>query len=209
MTTRVLGILLFLPVPLVLWLYTRQPLGVTLSLAAGTALVVTHRLYARPFALQRARARCLWCGGAAGDGPTLALDEPLGASTWRACGDAHHERLRRVFDWAAAHALFLKTFILGGLALFLPAALLAEHSRLGPLVIDDVVAFFRLAVAVAVLPLGWLSLLRPSTSSEPLRVPFPVHIQALIGTLWVLWLFRLVGIGWLVLGLRHVVERWP
>jgi hypothetical protein len=208
MTTRVSGLLLFLPVPLVLWLYTRQPLGVPLSLAVGTALVVTHRLYARPFALRRASVRCLWCGGIAGDGLVLELSEPLGASTWRACSPAHHERLRRVFDWASSHAPFLKILILGGVALFLPAALLASRGRLGPLVVDDVVAFFRLAIAVAVLPLGWLSLLRAPTSSEPLRVPFPVHIQALIGTLWVLWLFRLVGIWWLILGMRHVLERY-
>ncbi len=45
---RLLGLLLFLPVPLVLWLLTRQPLGTLASLAIGFALMATHRLYARP-----------------------------------------------------------------------------------------------------------------------------------------------------------------
>lgn len=39
------------------------------------------------------------------------------------------------------------------------------------------------------------------------RVPFPVHIQALIGTWAVLWLFRLVGLVWLVQGLLHFATR--
>ena len=207
MATRALGLLFFLPVPLVLWLYTRQPLGVTVSLAVGTALVVTHRFYARSFALRHARDRCLWCGGKALDGPSFELIEPLGRGTWRACANAHHEALRRFFDWARAHGRFLKVFILGGLALFLPLTLLAAGGRLGPLVPEDGVAFFRLAVAVAVLPLGWLALARAPTSAEPLHVPFPVHIQALVGTLAVMWLFRLIGILWLVLGVMHVLAR--
>lgn len=207
MATRALGLLLFLPVPLVLWLFTRQPLGATLSVVIGTALVATHRLYARPFALRHAHERCLWCGAAAGGGPSLELDEPFGRSGWRACREAHRERLRRVFDWAHAHARWLKVFIFGGLAVFVPGTLLAASCRLGQLAPADVVAFFRLAVALGVLPLGWLALLRAPTSDEPQRVPFPVHIQALVGTLGVLWLFRLVGLWWLFLAVRHAWGR--
>jgi len=54
MPDRLLGILLFLPVPVVLVLFTRAPLGVGISLALGVGLMLTHRLYARPFALARA-----------------------------------------------------------------------------------------------------------------------------------------------------------
>jgi hypothetical protein len=207
MTLRALGLVLFLPVPLVLWLFTQQPLGVALSLALGVVLVVTHRLYARPFALRHAPARCLWCGGAAGEGVMLELEEPLGRSAWRACGASHHERLRRVFHWAQAHAGFLKVLILGGLAVFLPAALLAGRRGLGTLTPADSVAFFRLAVAAAVLPLGWLAPRHAPDADSPQRVPFPVHMQALVGTLAVLWLFRLVGLWWLFLGLRHLWAR--
>ena len=45
MRDRLLGLLLFLPVPLVLWLFTRQPLSTLASLAVGFALMATHRLY--------------------------------------------------------------------------------------------------------------------------------------------------------------------
>jgi hypothetical protein len=194
-------------VPLVLWLFTRAPLGVLPSLALGIALVATHRLYARPFALARAGTRCLWCGGLATDGPTLAVLEPLGATRWRACGEPHAGRLRRVFGFAARHAPFLRAGILGTLAVFLAASLAAGLGRLWPAAAADAVALFRIGIAVTVLPLGWLSEVRGPTAGEPAPVPFPVHIQALIGTGAVVWLFRLVGLAWLVLGVIHVATR--
>jgi hypothetical protein len=205
--TRVLGLLLFLPVPLVLWLYTRAPLGVGSSLALGVALMLTHRLYARPFALRHAAARCLWCGRAAGDGPTLAVDEPLGRTTWRACGTPHGDRVARLLARAHALARPLKLGILGTLAAFLVAAPLAHAGKLGALEYHDLVAFFRIGIASSVLGLAAGSG-SVATATGPLRAPFPVHIQALIGSAAVLWLFRLVGVAWFVLGSLHVARRF-
>ena len=61
------------------------------SLGTGVAVMLTHRLYARPFALSRAHRRCLWCGGPAGDGPGVDLDEPLDA-LWQQAKDSGHAR---------------------------------------------------------------------------------------------------------------------
>lgn len=207
MADRVLGILLFLPVPIVLFLFTRAPLGPLASLGLGVLLVATHRLYARPFALARAGRRCLWCGGAAGDGPALAVVEPLGPTTWRACREDHAARLRRVFGFAGRNAAFLRVGILGSLVAFLAVALLAGLGRAWPSAGADAVALFRGGVAVSVLPLGWLSAARGPEAPSPAPVPFPLHIQALIGTWAVLWLFRLVGIAWLALAVIHVANR--
>jgi hypothetical protein len=204
---RVVGLVLFLPVPIVLWLFTRLPLGVGASLAVGSLLVVTHRLYARPFALSGAVRRCLWCGAAAPDGTIVAIEEPLGHTRWRACAGGHADALARVLGFAERHALALRVGILGTLALFLPAALLAGASRLGALTVFDATALFRLGIAVTVLPLGWLGGRMGRAAAAPPRVPFPVHIQALVGTRVVLWLFRLVGLFWLVMGMRHLAER--
>jgi hypothetical protein len=205
--SRLPGLLLFLPVPLVLWLFTRAPLGLAPSLGLGAALVVTHRFYARPYARRRAQARCLWCGGPAASGPSVQAAEPLGITTWRACGPPHARRLEGVLAWAGRHAGFLRLGILGTLVAFLPGALLADRGRLGPLTAADAVAFFRAGVALTVLPLGWLSSPADSPSPEPPRLPFPLHIQALVGTLTVVWLFRLVGLLWLGLGLGHALRR--
>jgi hypothetical protein len=212
---RLAGLLLFLPVPVVLGLFTRQPLGPWASLGLGALLVLTHRLYARPFALARAGRRCLWCGGPAGEGPGVVVDEPLGRTSWRACGPAHATVLLRTLGWAAGRSRLLALGILGTMALFLCGAVAAALGRPTWLEPEDPVALFRLGIALTVLPFGWLapgSLTRgarapASDGRAPRHLPFPVHIQALLGTLWVVWLFRLVGLWWLVAALLHLSRR--
>ena len=201
-----IGALLFLPVPVVLLLFTRAPFGPLASLGLGVAIMLTHRLYARPWALARSARRCLWCTRPVEGGPELVIEEPFGTTTWRACGADHADQVRRFLGWAGAHGRFLKIGILGTLAIFLVAAVLAAFGRLGPLVHADAVALFRLGIAITVLPLGWLALRRPPDAG-PLRVPFPVHIQALVGSWTVMWLFRVVGAVWVVQALVHVMRR--
>jgi hypothetical protein len=204
---RLLGLLFFLPVPAVLWLFTRQPLGPLASLGLGVALMLSHRLYARPFALRRAGVRCLWCGRGCAGSFSLRVIEPFGATAWRACGEAHRERLARVLGWTAGHTRWLQTGILGTLAVFLGWTVAAATNRWPALQSGDAVAVFRLGIAVTVLPLGWRAAAVGPATEEP-RVPFPVHIQALIGTGAVLWLFRLVGLVWLALGTLAVLGRF-
>jgi hypothetical protein len=201
---RLLGLLLFLPVPIVLFLFTRAPLGVAWSLALGVALMLSHRVYARPFALARASRRCLWCGGAAAtDGPAFEVEEPFGTTIWRACGEAHGARARRFLGWAGDHRRFLQIGILGSLGAFLAAGLAIAVGAIDSHRYPDAVNAFRLAIALTVLPLGLLATRGRAPNDEPLRPPFPVHIQALIGTWAVSWLFRLVGAAWLALAILH------
>jgi hypothetical protein len=207
---RLAGVLLFLPVPLVLWLLTRAPLGVVPSVVLGIVLTLTHRLYARPFARGRADRRCLWCGGAiaAEGGPvSFELEEPLGRTAWTACGPLHADRLARFLGSTERHPRLLRAGILGTLVVFLVALMLAGFHLLGHVLPSDAVAFFRLGIAVSVLPLGWWG---PRAAARPLqgmRVPFPVHIQALIGTRAVVWLFRIVGLVWLAQAIVHIGQR--
>ena len=207
MSDRLIGVLLFLPVPIVLFLFTRAPLGIAWSLALGVALMLSHRLYARPFALARASRRCLWCGRAAPEGPALDVEEPLGQTRWRACGEAHVVRARRFLEWAGAHRRFLLLGILGTLAVFLLAAAAMAAGRADARRYPDAVNGFRLAIALTVLPLGLLATRGAAAADAPLRPPFPVHIQALIGTWAVSWLFRLVGVAWLILAIAYFGQR--
>lgn len=206
---RLFGVLLFLPVPVVLWLFTRAPLGVPGSIGLGVVVMATHRLYARPWALRRAPRRCLWCGGASGDGPEVEVEEPSGRTAWRACGEGHALLAGHALDTAHRWRLALRLGILGALGLFLPAALLAEAGKLGTATFPDASALFRLAVASTVLPYSVAAGLgaRPAAGAGPHAVPFPLHLQALIGTRSVLWLFRVVGAVWLVQGLAHLAGR--
>ena len=207
MNDRLVGLLLFLPVPLVLWLFTKAPLGIAVSLAVGTALMATHRLYARPWVLARAGRRCLWCAR-----PAVALRmrvrEPLGETDWCACSEEHARALAGLLAWASAHAVFLQVAILGTLVLFLLAGFAAGFGwPLAGVTFGDLSALFRLVIAVAVLPLGWRGGSAAGDPRAPLRSPFPLHIQALIGSAAVVWLFRLVGLVWLVVGVRHLLNR--
>jgi hypothetical protein len=209
MGSRLAGLLLFAPVPLVLFLFTRLPLGVVASLGLGTAIMATHRFYARPFAVRRASTRCLWCGRAALlNAVPLTIVDPLGAVDWRACASAHADRVRRTLGWANRHTAVLKAGVLGGLAVLLPGAVAAHFGWLGPLRPDDGIAYFRLSVALAVLPLGWVGPESAAALEDPLPAPFPMHLQALIGTVAVVWLFRLVGLAWLVLSLAYGAARF-
>jgi hypothetical protein len=204
---RLAGVLLFLPVPIVLFLFTRAPLGVGWSLGLGVAIMLTHRLYARPFALARADRRCLWCGGVAtSDGPPLDLEEPLGPTRWRACSEEHASWMRRFLNWADGHRRFLQIGILGTLLAFLLAGVAVAAQRAGGLRFADAVNAFRLGIAVTVWPLGAFAL-RATPAQGPLRAPFPIHIQALIGTRVVSWLFRIVGLVWFAFAIAYFLRR--
>ena len=69
-------------------------------------------------------------------------------------------------------------------------------------------ARFKLGVICAVLPLGWLGAHCGPRATDNIPTAFPVHIQALIGTWAVSWLFRLVGLLWLVQVLLHAWHRF-
>jgi hypothetical protein len=169
--------------------------------------MASHRLYARPVALRRAGRRCLWCGATAAGALRLAVVEPPGESAWSACCERHRQSLLRTLGTAHRWKLALRVGIGGGLAVFLPVALLANLGVLSGLTFDDAVAFFRLAIAATVLPFAALAAFAPLPFGERARVPFAVHIQALIGTWAVLWLFRVIGLLWLVQGIRHLAVR--
>ena len=122
--------------------------------------------------------------------------------------DAHGRSVRAVLQWADRRSGLLKLGILGTLAAFLAWSLAVGLGWLGRHGFDDAVAFFRLGIAFSVLPLAWLAPgIAPAEPAEVVRSPFPVHLSALIGLRVVLWLFRLIGLLWLIQGSLHVAER--
>jgi len=202
MQDRLAGILLFLPVPVVLTLLTRFPLGLLWSPLLAAALILTHRLYARPFALKNARRRCLWCGAPV---PTAQLlqqvMEPSGETTWAVCGSEHAHRLALFLSWLQRHSPPIRIGILGSLILYLVLFLPLALGYATPWSPPQIAAAFQVGVAITVLPVGWLAARSRGGAPQAVpRVPFPIHIQALIGTLGVVWLFRLVGLTWLFIG---------
>ena len=207
MFERVAGLLVFLPIPFVLYLYTNNPGGVTLSMGVGLVLMVTHVFYARPFARWRASRRCLWSGARIDEGVPVTVRDPLGAIDWHARDQRAADRLERTFGWAQRNSNFLRIGVLGTLITFLIAHPFAATDKLQPIQGQDTISFFRLGIALTVLPLGWLGPRSRRSEERPLRFPSPLHIQALIGTGTMVWLLRIVGAVWLVQASLHFLRR--
>lgn len=203
-TLRLQGILLFLFIPVVLGLFVLHPEPIAGSLAAGVLLMVGHRFLARPYMLRALPRKCLWCNGllAQDTGPGRAVEIPLetagGPLGARACAD-HAAPLRKYLTCLDDKRWFLRLGIFVPLLALLGCLMLAALHRNPPL--EEVTALFRLVVGITVniAAVGYLW----QSPRSPTTVPFPAHNFTLLGVRNLIWIFRLVGVWWIVAGLRY------
>lgn len=234
------GILLFLFIPAVLFLYLAEPMGVVPSLLVGIVLMVGHRFIAAPFSAGHRHERCLWCGrglrgaavggtgadgagaesvggdGAGADGPgaeTVEVRDPGDVPVaFRFCSREARDCRR---SWLGLHRLAVRGSIAIRLGILLPVVyyLLAELARgfLGRswLGHESSVLIFQGVIAAVVVSISFLYLsARPARGEDAAppagRFPFPLHNLSLLGARWTLWIFRVVGIWWLVRVLARV-----
>ena len=93
------GVLLFLFIPGVLFLFVRHPEPVGVSLAAGVALIVVHRFLARPYMERVLPVKCLWCNRVPpADPETLALQTGERLLAARCCA-AHRHPAAKFFSF--------------------------------------------------------------------------------------------------------------
>lgn len=200
-----LGIVLFLFIPVVLFLFVAHPRPVAASLGAGLLLMVGHRFLARPYMLATRPHKCVWCNRffTAGEGgaraPHRAVELAQGGALppleLLACA-AHVAPARRFFAFVDRCRQPLRLGIGLPLGLLL-GSLIAFSAGVGDWT-ASATALFRLAVGLAVhlAALGpWLGAPRERSSAA-----FPVHNFYLLGIRAILWIFRLVGIWWIVAG---------
>jgi hypothetical protein len=196
------GVGLFLFIPIVLYLLVAHPEPIAVSLPAAIALMLGHRFLARPY-MRRARlAKCLWCNRALPGGqepvPTT-LPVAAGGETVAAAVCAHHRdpaaRYLAVLDRLA---LPLRLGIFAPLLLLVVALAAAAAGRTGPPTLVATVALFQLVVGVTVNVAALGYPLAPAV--PPTRLPFPAHNFFLLGIRNLLWVFRLVGVWWIVRG---------
>jgi hypothetical protein len=207
---QALGALLFLFIPLVLWLFVRHPQPIAASLAAGIVLMGGHRLLARPYMRRVLSWKCVWCNGvAAPGGGTLRLaasGEELGAR----CCAGHCEPAERFFRFLAAARGPLRAGIF--LPLLLLLAALAAAAAGHPRHLAAATALFQLLVGLTVSAAAWGCLAsgrRPKAGTEAeaaIPVPFPAHNFFLLGLRMLLWIFRLVGAWWIVRGAAYLLS---
>jgi hypothetical protein len=193
---QVLGLALFLFIPVVLFLFVVHPRPIGLSLTAGALLMLGHRFLARPYMRRVAIRRCLWSGGTLCGHEVTAID--VGGQPARV--RAQHARdLRRFFTWVDRRRLPLR------LGIFVPLLMLLGTlvATAAGLATADTAALatdvFRLVIGLTVnfAAWGWLTVREPDAE---VSVPFPVHNFFLLGVRALLWIFRLVGIWWIWLG---------
>lgn len=200
---QLLGVGLFLFIPLVLFLFVRHPEPVGASLAAGLVLMVGHRFLARPYMEAVRTHKCFWCNGAPQPhGEPLLLRAGASEIGTVVC-PRHHMPAARFAAFVERARLPLRAGIfvpLLILLLALVAAALGERRWL-----DPAVALFQLLVGITVnvAAFGYLAA-KPQT---PARLPFPAHNFFLLGVRNLLWVFRLVGLWWIVRGGLDLLGR--
>lgn len=198
---NLLGIALFLFIPLVLFLFVAHPSPVAGSLVAGVALMAGHRLLARPYMLATRPHKCVWCNRFFADhrqgevAVELQQTAPAPPLELLACA-AHVAPAQRFFAFVDRCRLPLRIGIGLPLGLLL-GALVAFSAGIGDRT-ESATALFRLCVGVSV----HLAALGPWLGASRLqsRAAFPVHNFYLLGVRAILWIFRLVGVWWIVAG---------
>jgi len=198
--------LLFLFIPLVLFLYLRQPLGPVPSIVVGLVIMFSHRSIAAPWMARHATERCLWCGRHLQPEPMVAQDfspaiHVMSAGREQrmaACRPAHRDLAARFLTFIARYrapiaiGIFVPLLVLLGASLALAAGRPLFPQAWNTWQFKMVVAFTVVLVSIAYRT--------TSDPVEPLRSPFPLHNLFLLGIRNTLWVFRLVGAWWLVAG---------
>src|SRR4029077_18607656 len=101
---QILGVLLFLFIPVVLFLFVRHPAPLGLSLGAGVTLMVGHRRLARPYMTRVLPMKCVWCNRVlAPEAPSEILEIQAGKETLRArCCPGHRRGAAKYFAFLDA-----------------------------------------------------------------------------------------------------------
>lgn len=192
------GIALFLFIPVVLYLFVRHPEPVGASLLGGVVLMVGHRFLALPYFERNHGRKCIWCNRWLGDGAADIERFEVGAGD-RAVGfvacPGHAQPARRFFVWTERWRLPLRAGIGLPLLALLGALALAALGRPAPLPL--VTEIFRLVIGITV-HVAALGPFVPAPADPSPRAVFPIHNFALLGVRGILWIFRLVGLWWIV-----------
>ncbi len=198
------GIGLFLFIPLVLFLYLRQPLGPAPSIVVGVAIMFGHRFVAAPWMERHATGRCLWCGRVGGMGYVFDVVSAGRHRKAAACCQRHRDAVARFLTFIARWRVPIAIGIFVPLLVLLVGTLAfaAGHPFVPPTwntwQFKTIVAFTVVVTSLAYRAVG--------LPVESLRSPFPVHNLFLLGIRNTLWVFRLVGAWWIAAGMIQLLD---
>ncbi len=197
------GALLFLFIPLVLFLYLRQPLGPGLSIVAGLIIMFGHRFVAAPWMARHSTERCLWCGCAGRFADPFEVHSGTTQQSVAACCRRHRVAIARFLTFVARYRAPIAAGIFVPLIVLLAGSLAAAAGRpFLPYAWNTWQFKTIVALTVVVVSLAYRAVAQPAAT---LRSPFPLHNFFLLGIRHTLWIFRIVGAWWLIAGYWWVV----
>jgi len=191
------GLLLFLFIPIVLFLFLQHPFGVPISVLAGIVIMVGHRFVARPFFLRNAHRRCFWC--AKTSNPRVPTEVYAGdLVSIDLCNPFCKESAKRFFDFCDRYRLPIRIGIFLPLVWYLVALLLNHYGKfVFPPRWNTFIFRFFIALTVVTISFAY----RSGKATRKSVFPFPIHNLFLIGAKNTLLVFRYVGIWWLLASL--------
>jgi hypothetical protein len=194
------GILLFLFIPLVLFLFLRHPFGVLISFGIALVIMIAHRFVAIPFMNGFKNSRCLWCGKTSRE----RVKQRVGAIEFEFCRQNCIRKAKSFFDFCARYAALLRGGIFIPLGWYVITMILTALNLIHfP---EDWNHFiFQFFIAVTVVSISFLYRIGKQTSTP--TFPFPIHNLFLLGIQNTLIVFRLVGIWWIVVSLIFLFRR--
>lgn len=190
MNVYVKGLLLFLFIPFVLYMFLRYPLGIPLSFGIALPVMFLHRFAARPFMMKHKNRRCIWCGRTADD-ETFSIGDTL----FTACSVKHKTLTARFAGFADRFRIPIAAGIFIPLAVYIILTLLRPFGA--DLLPPEWSRFiFRSGIAVTVVSVS-LFYRTAKIPDETPSFPFPIHNLFLLGIRETLWIFRIVGVWWI------------
>jgi len=196
---QALGVALFLFIPVVLFLFVQHPEPVLASLLGGIALMLGHRFVARPYFLRVREEKCAWCNRWLGGEDAVERFEIAAGDEsvpFVAC-PGHAGPARRFFAWVDHLRLPLRLGIGLPLVSLLVALGFAAAGR--PQAVPVATESFRFVVGLTVHLAALGPLLGRPGATAP-RAAFPLHNFSLLGIRGILWIFRIVGVWWILAG---------
>ncbi|MCI0442295.1 hypothetical protein L0244_12355 [bacterium] len=197
---HILGILLFLFIPLVLFLFLKHPFGVITSFIIAIVIMISHRFVAIPFMNRFKDSRCLWCGRTS----RPRVKQTVGPIEFEFCEQNCITKAKKIFDFCSIYTLILRVGIFIPLAWYVITMILTALNLIH-FPKDWNHFIFQFFIAITVVSISFLY--RIGKETDTLTFPFPIHNLFLLGIQNTLIVFRLVGIWWIVVSLIFLLRR--
>lgn len=194
------GILLFLFIPLVLFLFLRFPLGVGYSFILAITIIAAHRFASIPFMNRFRKVRCLWCGRTSRALAPLAVQcgNEIEFQFCNPQSDQCLSNAKRFFDFCSRYKVIFRIGIFLPLVFYLIAMILGEFGVIH-IPVEWGRFIFQFFIACSVVAISFFYRLGNENTSP--SFPFPIHNLFLLGIRNTLLIFRYVGIWWIIAGL--------